>query len=143
MATAAAATEINTRLATEWVLVEPAIPIYQWEETESDIGADPEASFLIIEFPGGQAMQKSVGAPGDNWWAEIGTFNLHLYYPAGDLAQDARDALANAAIIFRGVSENSIIYRAPFPPQPGREGSLSGNWMSLSMSVPYEYRIRA
>jgi hypothetical protein len=143
MATAAAATEINTRLATEWVLVEPNIPIYQWEETNSDIGADPDALFLIIEFVGGQGVQKSVGAPNDNWWAEIGVFNLHLYYPAGSLAQAARAALAKAAIIFRGISENAIIYRAPFPPRAGLEGSLSGNWMSLSMSVPYEYRIRA
>lgn len=143
MASADAATEINGRLATEWPLVEPAIPIYQWEETNSDIGEDPEALFLIIEFVGGQELQKSVGAPGDNWWAEIGVFNLHLYYPAGNLAQAAREALKKAAVIFRGVSENAIIYRAPFPPQPGREGTLSGNWMSLSMSVPYEYRIRA
>ena len=143
MATADAATEINARLATEWGLVEPSIPIYQWEETNSDIGSDTEELFLIIEFIGGQGMQKSIGAPGNNWWAEIGVFNLHLYYPAGDLAQAAREALEKAAVIFRGVSENAIIYRAPFPPQPGRQGDLSGNWMSLSMSVPYEYRIRA
>jgi len=143
MATADAATEINARITAEWPLVQPNIPWYPWEQTNPNIGADIEQLFMLVEFPGGQSQQASVGAPGDNWWKEIATFNLHMYYPAGDTADAARAALQDAAVIFRGVSENSIIYRAPFPPQPGLEGTLSGNWMSLSMSIPYEYRIRA
>ena len=138
-----ATTEVYNRLNAEWPLVQPNIPWYKWEETNPQIGADIEQLFMLVEFPGGQGEQASLGAPGDNWWKEIATFNLHMYYPAGDTADAARAALKDAAAIFRGVSENSIIYRAPFPPQPGQEGKLYGNWMSLSMSVPYEYRIRA
>ena len=143
MASADAATEIETRLNTYWAGLEPDISWYLWEKTDPSVGSDITNMFMLLEFPGGLSQQASIGAPGDNWWKEIGTFILHIYYPAGDTAAAARAALKNAATIYRGVSENGIIYRAPFPPQPGREGSLSGNWMSLSMSVPYEYRIRA
>ena len=143
MASYDASQEIQDALTTSWVGLEPNIPWYLWEKTDPAIGQDIEQLFMLLEFPGGQGIQKSVGAPGDNWFAEIGVFNLHMYYPAGDTADVARLALKNAATIFRGVSTGSIIYRAPYPPQPGLESKLSGNWMSLSMSIPYEYRIRA
>jgi len=137
------ALEIKSRLNKEWPLVEPNIPWYTWEQVEPNIGADLEQMFMVVEFPGGRGKQASIGAPGNNWWKEKGVFNLHIYYPAGDTADAARAALENAATIFRDVSEDGMIYRAPFLPQPGQEGTLSGNWMSLSMSIPYEYRIRA
>ena len=143
MASYDASQEIQARLNTYWPGLEPSIPWYLWEQTNPDVGADVEQMFMLLEFPGGLGEQASLGAPGNNWWKEIGTFNLHMYYPAGDTADAARDALKSAATIFRGVSENSIIYRAPFPPQPGLKGTLSGNWLSLSMPIPYEYRIRA
>lgn len=142
MASYDAATEIKTRLSAQWALVNPTVPVYDWEDTNALIGAtlDP---YMVLEFPGGTGQQASIGDPGNNWWKEIGTFQLHCYYPVGNSADTARQYLKDAAAIFRGVSENGIIYRAPFPPSPGRKDSIDGNWLSLSMSVPYEYRILA
>jgi len=148
MASYGASQQIQGELNDNWAVLEPNVPWYLWEEKNPSIGANAEQMFMLLEFPGGQSRQKSIGAPGDNWFAEIATFNLHVYYPAGDIADAARLVLQNAASIFRGVSKDvpgigSIQYDAPFPPQPGLKDSLSGNWMSLSISIPYEYRTRA
>lgn len=142
MASFDAATEIKTRLSSEWAGLNPTVAIYDWEETVPNIGASLDP-YLVLEFPGGTGQQASIGAPGNNLWKEIGTFQVHCYYPTGTSAMAARDLLQDAATIFRGISENGIIYRAPFPPVPGRQDTLYGNWMSVSMSVPYEYRIYA
>jgi len=148
MATYDATQEVYGELTDKWSGLQPDIPWYPWEKTDPAIGADIDMMFMLVEFMGGQGLQKSMGAPGENWWAEISTFNLHMYYPAGESADAARLALQDAATIFRGVTRDvlgggTMMYRAPFPPQAGRESTLTGNWMSLSMAVPYEYRILA
>ena len=99
MSSYAASQAIQAKLTAEWADLEPCLPWYLWEVTDSQIGEDIEQMFMLLEFPGGQGIQKSVGAPGDNWFAEIGVFNLHIYYPAGDTADAARLALQNAATI--------------------------------------------
>ena len=132
-------TQIKDRFEGQWALLHPTVPTYMWEDTNAAIGStlDP---FILLEFVGGIARQMTIGAPGSNWWNDTSTFMIHCYYPVGTPSDTARSFLQDASTIFRGVTEGTVIYGAPFPPRNGLRDEADGNWFSLSMSVPYQYR---
>lgn len=141
MASSDAATLIKTRLSANWATTQ----IYQWEEHKEPMGATL-TPFIVLEFPGGIGSQATIAPPGGREFVETGTFLVHIFIPTGSIGgvdmDTARSYAAQISTIFRGVNEiqgsSQILYRAPYPPYPGPPSD--GNWLSLTVSVPYQWR---
>lgn len=114
-----------------------------WEEANSDLeerDPDVEGAFVVLEFPAGDASQMTLGAPAQNWWQENSVFSMHIFYPHGTDAGQARGYADTLAAVFRGQQFDGVNCRAPSPPNPGE--SMKGAWQALTVTTPYYYRIQ-
>lgn len=138
-----AATLIENRLRANWTTT----PIYLWESTVGGIVAKAREAYIVLEFMTGIAENVNINPP-DYWWQEEAGFMIHAFDRLDrQNLTTVRQYLYQISNFYRNVTEGvngsyDIEYRAAHPPQNMREPSEGGNWMGLSMFVPYRFRER-
>ena len=137
---AVAVNEIDTQLRT-WVNAVDAggaVPVYYWEAYADVLrtGLDP---FVVLQFVAGNTLQKTVGAPGNNWWETDSSFVVHIFVPTGELfvlrAYGWADEISE---LFRATQLTGVTCYGPEPPIS--TVTNNGTWQALTMSIPYTHR---
>lgn len=125
---------VLNRLAAQWTQT----PVVEWDEVDRQLRSTLE-SFLAVEFVSAPSMAMSIGAPGDNYYEDLGTISFYLFSPSGSDKREALQLLDDVSILFRGQQFDGVTCKAPSAPQTAR--SPSGSWQASVTNTPYYYRL--
>lgn len=121
----------RARLASEW----NNCPV----QGDVNIGAGvPETPFIEVQFPVSTSTQKSVGAPGANFWREEGGCLLTLHVERQSGADAWLPWVDDLASIFRGKSFDGVQTYAPTSAIYSDENE-DGQTFKLRVAIPYDF----
>lgn len=131
MAHSAVVAAFRTRLADGW----SNCPV----QVDMNIGSEiPQTPFIEVQFPVSTAAQKSVGAPGSNYWREEGGCLLTLHVERQTGADAWLPWIDELASLFRGKSFAGVKTFAPNSAIYSDENE-DGQTFKLRVAVPYQY----
>jgi hypothetical protein len=152
---AGAVAAIKARLVANWT---QSVIVYVNKQPDQPFPPiDPltnnPAPFLVCEVAGSKSDPYSFGNTGNRFFCYHGTILLHVLVPIDDGDARAQQLAVTAGEIFRTalfyVDANGSYIRtiAPNPPDGGSaaniEGIQAGNTFRVTVSVPFEFYLRA
>ena len=140
MASLAVMNIVNALVATAWGSNTPIVAA----DTTGIVPSDNSA-FLMVTFPVATEIQKSVGAPGANFYREEGAFRCVLYAPVGrGLNPSATpyaswiDALRAA---LRGQIVSGLVIFEASPPTVNNDSDKGAYW-EMSFATTYHFDVQ-
>lgn len=100
------------------------------------------SAFVQVQYPVGFEEQRSIGAPGENWFREEGAIRFVVFSPAGESVTALASLADNLRDLFRNRRFDGV---RTFEANPITldDGSDQPGYLQGSFAVAYEYDITA
>ena len=135
-------TTIRSRFAQEWPQLRPAVPV-AYDNVAFDPGRDAldaernPAPWVRMTIIPGEGFQASLGTP--RVWRSTGVAVVQVFVPLAQGDAGAYGLADDVATIFRGVSVDGVVFRAPSLTRIGPDRS----WYQINVATPFQADLAA
>ena len=129
---------IRARFSTEWPQLRPSAPVaydntaFDPTRDALDAGGRNLASWVRLTIIPGDGFQASLGTP--RVWRATGIVVVQVFSPLGEGDGSAYSLADDVAAIFRGVTVQGVVFRAPSLTHIGPDGA----WYQINVATPFQ-----